>query len=69
MCVKNEVVDVVEVLVVGVEVVVVLLVGVVVVVVDDVVVVGGFRDVCVERGVVSVTTCCCTKGSLLSKLE
>lgn len=72
MCVKNDVVDVVELLVLVVELELVVDVLVVeddvvdVVVVDDV---GGFVEVCVTCSVVSVLTCCCTNGSLLWKLE
>jgi hypothetical protein len=69
MCVKNEVVEVVELLVLVVEVelvvVVLVLVEVVVVVVVDVGVV--VAELVVAS--VVVDTCCCTNGSLLWKLE
>jgi hypothetical protein len=72
MWLKNDVVDVVGllVLVVDVELVVVVLVlpvGAVVVVVLEVA--GGVTEVDLVSPVVAVTTCCWTNGSLLWKLE
>jgi hypothetical protein len=69
MCVKNEVVDVVELLVLVVEVELVVVVLVLVEVVVVVVVEAGV--VVAELVFVSVVvgTCCCTNGSLLWKLE